>query len=280
MWPDARFSEQSFVRRGKLIVRFLCGALAMLTLAACGGNGDNGGPAPISTLAYVMNTCEQPPAPAAATFQQALWVRLGERAPVKVMELPAVPSPLCRTLADTRDGSNSLFAGAFQRMGVSPDGDVVLFEVTYDYSLFRFQPWAALPEEHEGIFMVRADGTGLRKLSTNSQQAAFALDPACYIPGTDCAGASASPSFDFSPDRRLVVSTDRGPDSNGKMSAQVFTLNLASGERRRNPSPRPSPRGAMRGEGEYCRAAGAARRVAGAVGRSDTGVFTMALFQR
>ena len=127
-------------------------------------------------------------------------------------------------------------------MGVSPDGDVVVFEVTYDFSSFRFEPWAALPAEHEGIFLVRADGTGLRNVAPNSQQTDFALDPGCYIPGTDCAGGSVSPSFDFSPDRRLVVLTDRGPDSYGKMSAQVFTLNLASGERRQITTLPPLPR--------------------------------------
>ena len=138
----------------------MCATLPMLvTLAACGndgggnGGGGDGGPAPISTLAYVVNTCDQPAGQGQATFQQALWVRQGEREPVKVMELPAAPLPLCRSLADTRDGSNSLFAGAFQRMGVSPDGEVVLFEVTYDLSPFRFEPWARLPEEQEGIFL-------------------------------------------------------------------------------------------------------------------------------
>jgi len=128
----------------------------LLLVSACGGDGgggDGGGPAPISTLAYVVTTCDQPPGQGRATFQQALWVRQGERDPVKVMELPAAPLPLCRSLADTRDGSNSLFAGAFQRMGVSPDGEVVLFEVTYDLSPFRFEPWARLPEEQEGIFL-------------------------------------------------------------------------------------------------------------------------------
>jgi len=235
----------SLVRRGSLAGWYLCLTLALF-LPACGndggGDGGNNGPAAISTLAYVVTICDQPAGHGLATFQQALWVRQGEREPVKVMELPAVPMPLCRTLADTRDGSNSLFAGAFQRMGVSPDGAVVLFEVTYDFSPFRFEPWAKLPPEQEGIFLVHGDGTGLRKVGPNSQQPGFALDPACYIPGTDCAGGTASASFDFSPDRKLVALTDRGPDNTGKMSAQVFTLNLASGAREQVTTLPPLPR--------------------------------------
>ena len=209
----------------------LCTAMVAVALVACGGDGGRG-PAPISTLAYVVNTSEQPPGPAPATFQQTLWVRQTEREPVKVMELPAVPMPLCRTLADSRDGSNSLYAGAFQRMGVSPKGEVVLFEVTYDFWPFRFEPWAALPEDKEGMFLVRADGTGLRKLAPHSQERDFVVDPACYRPGVGCSGGSHTPVFEFSPDCQTVVLTDRGRDSAGKMSAQIFTLDLRSRERR------------------------------------------------
>ena len=53
-----------------------------------------------------------------------------------------------------------------QRIGVSPDGSLVVFEVTDDFA-FGAQGALVDPNE-EGIFVVRTDGSGLEPLTSGS----------------------------------------------------------------------------------------------------------------
>jgi Tol biopolymer transport system component len=111
-------------------------------------------------------------------------------------------------------------------LAVSPDGSTVVFEVTDDFAIL---PLARVPPEQEGIFMVRADGSRLRRLGPASREAGFrvVLDPATPT-GIN---TFLVPTLDFSPDGRRVVFTDIGPGPAGEDAAQVVALDLASGRR-------------------------------------------------
>jgi len=209
---------------------FLC----LLSLAACGGDGGappSPPPAPISTFAYVMNECEAAPGQAQGPFRQALWIRQGDRDPVKVTELTLpskMPRDLCLKYGQARAAGASVLVGAFQRLRVTPDGSTVVFEVTDDFSLvFR----GSVRQDQEGFFTVRADGSGLHRLADPSRAANFAADWNCIVfGGADCA-ITVWAGVDISPDGRQLVFTDRGPDTSGTPAAQIFTLDLATGMR-------------------------------------------------
>jgi len=215
----------------------------VLDLAACGGDGGGSsppnGPAQVSTLAYVVTRCHEEKGGIGWSGSQSLWVRQGERSPVKVAEF-ALGQPkiggLCRLYAQSRNGLVSVVAGAFQRLGVTPDGSVVVFEVTDHFSDLVTH---VIPEEQQGVFAVRADGAGLRKVAEHSAEASFRVYLPCLLaPGTPgcpnvtCVGSVGSTSFAFSRDGQRVTYTDLGPSDTGGDASQVFTLDLSTGERR------------------------------------------------
>ena len=63
-------------------------------------------------------------------------------------------------------GILAVFAGAFQRIGVSPDGSMVAFEVTDDFALNSVDRLAR--DDQEGIYVVRADGDRLIRQAERS----------------------------------------------------------------------------------------------------------------
>jgi len=161
-------------------------------------------------------------------FHQTLQIRRGDCDPITVLDFPEpLARPNCALIGSARFGyASSPIAGAFHRMGVSPDGRHLVFEVTDDFS-----PRSLLtPGQQKGIFIVRADGRGLRRLGPASRDPSFrfATDPASplgvrvglWIP------------FPFSPDGRAVVLTDLGPGPAGEDAVQIFTLDLVTGERK------------------------------------------------
>ncbi len=202
-------------------------------LAACGGGGDAPapptGPAQISTFAYVMNECQAGPGQGQGPLHQALWIRQGERDPVKIVEftLPTLPRSLCLKLGQARSGLATPLVGAFQRLGVTPDGSTVVFEVTDQFSLFR----GFVPAQQKGFWVVRADGSGLRRIADQSRDASFAVDWSCLLFGGTACSVYIDPLVDFSLDDREFRIIDKGPDTSGGQAPQVFTLDLASGER-------------------------------------------------
>jgi hypothetical protein len=202
----------------------ICRTLALvgllLALVACGGDGGGSqhqqdGPAQVSTLAYVVTRCHEDrggTGSSGSSGSQALWMRQGDQPPVKIAEFAVGQPPsggFCALFGQARNGSNSALFGALGRLGVSPDGSLVVFEVTDDFSVFTH----VVPEDQQGIFVVHGDGSGLHKVADHSKDAQRA-------------------SFEFSPDGRRIVSTDLGPSDSGDEASQVFTLDLASGERR------------------------------------------------
>jgi Tol biopolymer transport system component len=97
-------------------------------------------------------------------------------------------------------------------LGVSPDGSQVVFEVT-DFTESP-GPSHVLSDEQKGIFAVRSDGTGLRRLAPASRESPFSL-----------------PFFGFSPNGRTIAYTDRGPSRDNEDAIQIFTLDLVTGTR-------------------------------------------------
>jgi hypothetical protein len=186
-------------------------------------------PAVIRTLAYVVSDCRVD----AAGFvgHQTLRIRRGDRDPVTVAEFSGptpIPDPagLCRLYGESRVGAASAVAGPLQRLGVSPDGSQVVFEVTDDHSFF---PLTAVPPEAQGMFVVGADGRGLRRLGPASREPSFRITPSPEGGGDfDVSTGSLVP---FSPDRRWIAFTDRGPGPAGEEAVQVVALELATGRR-------------------------------------------------
>jgi len=123
-------------------------------------------------------------------------------------------------LAGVRHGGNAVMLGNFQRLGASPDGSGVVFEVTNDQ--VRIPGLPAVPEQ-EGFFYVRSDGRGLRRLGPASRDRTWRivlqLDTSRW-------------ALRFSPNGRTVVYTDVGPGPAGEDAIQIVTLDLASGSRR------------------------------------------------
>jgi hypothetical protein len=165
-------------------------------------------------------------------MRQSLQVRRGDRAPVTVAEIPTFSFPplgLCPLFGQFRFGTNSTFVGAFQRIGVSPDGSGLVFEITYDFSILSplgFQ--SPLPPQQEGIFFVRTDGSGLRRLGPASRAADVVLSGVPSATG----GFSQwnAPYYAFSPNGRLIAFTDIGPGPEGD-AIQIVTLDLSTGAR-------------------------------------------------
>ena len=190
-----------------------------LTLVACGGSGGapgaSGDPVAIHTLAYVVSECRQKDNDYFG--RQALVIRHGDGDPVTVAELPYDTVPLhpgagyCERYGLFRQGSLAIYGGVFTRLATSPDGSTVVFEETDDFSELSHE---FLTPEQRGIFVVRADGTHLRKLDRPSR-----VGPVGAVP------------MSFSPDGRTITFVDIGPSLTGDDAIQIVTLDLATGAR-------------------------------------------------
>ena len=133
-----------------------------------------------------------------------------------------------------------MLASPFQRLGVSPDGSRVAFELTDEFSILPtlFQlDLDQVPLEEEGIYVVRADGSGLRRLGLASREPTFhaGVEPDL----TD--SAFQSTSFNFSPSGDRITYADHGPDHAGETAIQIMTLNLETGERKQITHLQPPP---------------------------------------
>jgi hypothetical protein len=183
----------------------------------------------IRTLAYVVSECTTDPLGRSSLTQQLL-IRRGNCDPVTVMEAaPLTPAadPVggCRLWGNSRVGSASSFFGVFQRIAVLPDGSGAVFEVTKQFSLI---PSLTPEPPEEGIFLVRTDGSGLRRLGPASRVALFYVDPSLpldrrfFIDGI---------VFPISPNGQNMALIDLGPDMAGHEVPQIFLLDLRSGRR-------------------------------------------------
>ena len=218
--------------------RFHTGSLAfalLLSLAACGCGGDSSplqlGHGSVSTLAYVVSHCHENSK--FETASQRLEVARGDGAPVTVAEIPTfgrLPAlGLCPLYGAFRAGSISVFGFAFQRLGVSPDGSGVVFEVNFRNSIVAGLVRDPLTPEQEGIFFVGADNR-VRKLGPPSGEPAQRLG-GIPSPTMPTVATYSNTTLPFSPDGKTIVFPDRGPGPAGEDAAQVVVLDIAKGTR-------------------------------------------------
>jgi len=204
----------------------ICGRLALVGLlcavAACGGDGGGSSASDVGTLAYVVTSCRE--VAGQATLQQELRIYHGAGETVTAMSVgplgPFTSYGLCARLGRQRWGLGA-FLGAFQRLGVTPNGSGVVFELTDEFaSVGR----GLFPTAQRGIYYVQADGSGLRRLGAASRVPAVLFVPpdTSYITG----------GFNFDPGGRQFAYSDLGPDDAGNDAPQVFLQRLATGERR------------------------------------------------
>ena len=126
-------------------------------------------------------------------------------------------------------GGSSVLAFPLQRLGVSPNGSTIVYEVNDAAPFFPFGP---LPSEQNGLFVVRSDGTGSRRLGPPSGDTGFRLGPAFGKPSIDLYTYTFSPPISFSPDARHITFTDVGPALDGRQAGQIAVLDLVTGNRR------------------------------------------------
>src|SRR5262249_51798620 len=136
-------------------------------------------PAAIRTLASVLSECRVD----AAGFvgRQSLRIRRGDREPITVAEFgpfedggASRAAGFCRSQfgigSEGRWGGTSAYVFPLQRLGVSPDGSGVVFEVNDEFS----NSGLTVAPEQKGMFFVRSDGTsGPRYLGAPSHERSF-----------------------------------------------------------------------------------------------------------
>jgi hypothetical protein len=180
-------------------------------------------PAEIRTLAYVVSECRGDAA--GGVVRQALRIRRGDGTPITVVEfgaggLPGDPQGLCGQYGNLRWGTASVLAYPLQRLGVSPDGSGVVFEVNGENAMFPIPGLSSLSSEQKGFFFVRADGSERpRRLGPPSRERSFGGTPVY------------SPPIAFSPNGHRIAFTDRGPGPGGEDAPQIVVLDLVTGQR-------------------------------------------------
>src|SRR6185436_6314451 len=134
------------------------------------------------------------------------------------------PDCNCDAYGRYRDGASAVVSAPFQRLGVSPDGRTVLFELNTHVA----DPSCHGPtyDLTEGIFAVGPDDQ-VRRLGPPSGEKA-------YRRYTTIEGVIVSTYhlyFSFSPNGRFVAFSDRGPGADGTKAAQIVVMTLPQGER-------------------------------------------------
>ena len=185
-----------------------------------------GGASSIGTLAYVVTECRFD-TQGLYSGRQRLVVRRGECPPITVIEIASGPpvadeNALCLRYGESRFGSTSIVVGAIHRLAVSPRGDAVVFEMTRRTAVPLLPP-VSLPLP-EGLYYVRADGTGLRRLGDASRVADYAI---VEVDTSFRVFTDVLVDLYFSPDGRRIAYTDLGPGADGVDAPQVFVMHLA-----------------------------------------------------
>src|SRR6185503_13411473 len=191
--------------------------------------GRSGCPARIHTLAYVVSRCRA--TDGRLVGGQELRVRRGDCDATTVLRFDSPGEVedgfgLCGILARNREGFGSGLAGVLQRLGVTPDGSGVVFEVTNAFQRIGRTP---LTTEQQGFFYVRSDGGGLRRLGPPSRDPTYRIG----ITPTGALTASFHTFLSFDRHGSRVVFTDIGPAPDGSDAAQIITLDLETGQRTR-----------------------------------------------
>jgi len=216
-----------------------CGALSGSAhhdcVRACQARSTCNAPgAAIRTIAYVESECREG---AQGFVSQKLFVRRGNCDPVPVMELrrstpTANGGGLCSFYATTRYGPGARWGLPFQRMAVLPDASGVVFEVSKQ-NIPRLLRFGAPDPPEEGIFFVRANGKGLRRLGPASgfPQVLFGGNFEGVGGGSGGFFEVERSDYPISPDSRTIALTDYGPGPDGQDAPQIFTLDIRKGRR-------------------------------------------------
>ena len=186
------------------------------------------------TLANVVTRCRV--AGGEWTVEQRLEIQRGDCPPIKVVEFVApgtAPNTLglCDLYGRIRNGRVAVTVGPLQRLGMSPDGETILYEISTANTVPLFgAPRFEVPEAQQGIFAVQVDGSGVRRVGPTSRDKPYKgpIVPYAYDPGFNLVAA---PFFNFSPNGRLVVFSDRGPGSDGTEAGQLVVMDVLNGER-------------------------------------------------
>lgn len=159
-------------------------------------------------------------------------MRQGDRTPVKVYEFSGGQPPyagLCKLWGLNGIGGEQVYISSIQRLGISQDGSLFVLELTDDFSIFTH----VMADDQKGIYTVRADGSELRKIAPPSRDPMFRIDWPCKLdPQCTHVASTGFFYFPFSGDGRLVLYTDVAMSEAGEAAPQIFTLAVASGERR------------------------------------------------
>ena len=211
--------------------RGLHGAARSACRETCRGIG---GCASIRTLAYVNTVCRTDANGSA--IRQTLKIRRGNCAPVTVLDLPPgpqlpdlIPVGSCKLYGETGVSTASVLAAPFQRLVVSPDARSVVFEVSNGATFLpSLQP---VDPALEGMWYVRSDGEGLRRLGPPSRYPRWLAFPA---PNGPLLGLNVFVNSQavFSPNSRMVAYSDLGPGPTGEEAPQIWLVDLESGARR------------------------------------------------
>ena len=191
--------------------------------------GCRAGGARTRVLASVVTECRV--AGGEWTLKQRFEIQRGDCPPLTVREFASIDAVadigLCQLYGQYRLGSYSVTVAPLQRVGLSPDGHTILFEVTTrNVGL----PGPSFDVAEEGIFAIESDGSRIRTLGPPSREKPFKGPvPANREPGFNIIQNA---TFEFSPDGRFVVFEDRGPGSDGMDAGQLVVMDIATGERR------------------------------------------------
>ena len=179
------------------------------------------------TLAYVVTTCQV--VGGSQIGAQELRIHRSGCDPITVLRLAnpepvSDPAGLCALVGRNHLGTASPVAGVFHRLGVTPNGKGVVFEIT---NAFQLVGRTALTDAQQGFFYVRADGRGLRRLGPPSRDPTYRL----FLTGGQPA-ADVTARLPIADDNRTAGFTDLAPGTDGVDTEQLFTMDLVTGQRR------------------------------------------------
>jgi hypothetical protein len=191
--------------------------------------GCRAGGARIRTLATVVTQCQV--RDGVWTSRQRLEIKRGDCPATTPMAISTtgVPDPTpspCEDYGGYRDGASAAVVTPFQRLGVSPDGRTVVFELNTHVADPGFTSPGTFDVSEEGIFAVGPDDT-IRRLGPASGEKAYRV----FDTNVGRVVTTYLLYFVFSPNGRYVAFSDRGRGNDGSDAAQIVVMQLPKGKR-------------------------------------------------
>jgi hypothetical protein len=196
--------------------------------------GCRAGGARIGTLANVVTSCRV--TGTQWTAEQRLETQNGDCPPTTVVRfVPSEPATvlheLCGLFGDFRDGVVAVTVAPLQRIGMSPNGRTILFEVSTEHVVLP-GPKFEVPDEQQGIFAVRADGSHLRRLGDASRETVSKgpLSLIRSLPGSTCWSRPSSASVPTVASSCFRIADPEATERT-RPSSSSWTCGAASGRR-------------------------------------------------